>query len=80
MSSSLAKSCQCLGIQTKWFEGEFLKLLRKKIKKGEQKVTLGGSKRKYLKLSQLEKEMTKLECSMVYKSDRRGEGTSNPDK
>ena len=57
-----------------------MKLLRKKIKKGEQKVTLGGNKRKSLKLSKLEKEMKKLECSIVYKSDRRNEGTSNSDK
>ena len=34
LSSSLAKFCQCLEIQTEGFGGEFLKLLKKKMKRG----------------------------------------------
>ena len=66
-SSCSAKSCLCLGMLIVGFEGEIMKLLEKMKKGKEQRVKLDGSSRKSLMISNIEKEMKKLECLTKYK-------------
>ena len=66
MNGSFVNLYRCLGMPTEGFEGEILFLLRRMEEMKNIKGNLDGKRRKIQKVSRLESELKKIECSVNY--------------
>ena len=74
MNGSFVKLYHCLGMPTEGFEGEILLLLRKMEERKNIKGKSAEKRRKIQKVSKLERELKKLECSVNYSGAGRNMG------